>query len=155
MRTFIIALLLGIIIGAGGLWIMQQRQAGTLPQTKEQAVADVKQLVAAKLEALELQSDKIQNELAETGRVVRRKASALSEKVADATADARITTAIKAKLAADRDLSALAISVSTTDGLVTLSGKVASPELVGKAMLLALETEGVREVNAALQIAKD
>lgn len=151
MRTFIIGVLLGVIVGAGGLWFIQQRQAGTLPQTK----ADVTQLLDAKREALELQADKIQKELAETGRVVRRKATAFGETVTDAAADARITGTIKAKLAADRDLSALAISVSTTDGLVTLSGKVDSPELVGKAMLLALETDGVREVIGTLQIAKD
>ncbi len=151
MKTFIIGVLLGIIIGAGGLWWLQQRQTGALPQTTE----DVKKLMDAKLEALDLQADKIRKELAETGRVVRRKASALGEKVADAAADTRTTAAIKAKLAADHDLSALAISVSTTDGVVTLSGKVASPELVGKAMLLALETDGVRDVISALQVAKE
>jgi hyperosmotically inducible periplasmic protein len=151
MKTFIIGVLLGIIIGAGGLWWLQQRQTGVLPQTTE----DVKKLMDAKLEALDLQADKIRKELAETGRVVRRKASALGEKVADAAADTRTTAAIKAQLAADHDLSALAISVSTTDGVVTLSGKVASPELVGKAMLLALETDGVRDVISALQVAKE
>jgi hyperosmotically inducible periplasmic protein len=149
-----IGLLLGIMLGGGGLWFIQQRRAETWPQTKEQAVADLKQLMDAKREALELQADKIQKELAETGRVVRRRASAFGDQVADAVADARITAAIKAKLAADRELSALAISVSTSDGIVSLSGKVASPELVGQAMLLALETEGVREVIATLQVAK-
>lgn len=144
MRTFIIGLLLGAIVGAGGLWYLQQRQAGS----------DVKRLVGAKLEALELQSDRIGKELAEKGRVVRRKASAFGEKIADSAADARLTAAIKAKLAVDPDLSALAISVSTTSGVVTLSGKVGSAELVGKAMLVALETDGVSEVISVLQVAK-
>jgi hyperosmotically inducible periplasmic protein len=151
MKTFIIGVLLGIIIGAGGLWWLQQRRSGALPQT----AVEVKKLMDAKLEALDLQADKIRKELAETGRVVRRKASALGEKIADAAADAGTTGAIKAKLAADPDLSALAISVSTTNGVVTLSGKVGSPDLVGKAMLLALETDGVREVTSTLQVAKE
>lgn len=158
MRTFLNGLLLGIILGAGGFWLAQQYQLGTVPKTRQQAVDTVqeaKKLLDAKLEALELQSDKIQEELTVTGRVVRQKARVLGGQVADAAADAGITAAIKAKLVKNPDLSALAISVSTTDGTVTLSGKVGSPELVGKATLLALETEGVREVVAALQVPKE
>lgn len=154
MKTFLIAMLLGIILGAAGLWFLQQRQAGTLTSTRERAVANAQQLLAAKLEALELQSDTITRELAETGRVVRRKASVIGREVADAATDARITATVKGKLAADPDLSALGISVSTTDGVVTLSGKVGSADLVGKATLLALETKGVREVISTLQIAR-
>lgn len=155
MRAFIIGLLLGFIIGAGGFWYLQQKKSGELEKAKGQAATaaqDVKKLMDAKLEALELQASKIQKEMSEKGRVVRRKASAVGESVADAAADARITTVIKAKLTADPDLSALAISVATTDGVVTLSGRVAGPELVGKAMWLALETDGVREVVSTLQV---
>ena len=53
---------------------------------------------------------------------------------------------------ADKDLSALSISVNTTSGIVTLSGTVSSPEHISKAMLLAMETEGVREVVSTLQV---
>ena len=158
MRTFVIGLLMGVIIGGSGFWVLQQKQSGKLEKTREQAAAvaqDVRKLMDAKLEVLELQAYKVQKEMAEKGRVVRRKASALGERVADAAADTRITTVIKTKMATDPDLSALAISVSTTDGVVTLSGKVAKPELVGQAMLLALETDGVREVVSALQVSKE
>ena len=154
MKTFIIGTLLGIIIGAGAVWYLQEREAGKLT-TRQEAMADAKRFVDAKLEALDLQTEKIQAELAETGRVVRRKARVLGERVADTAADTRTTAAIKAKLAADPDLSALAISVSTTDGVVTLSGKVSSPRMVGRAMLIALETERVREVISTLQVAND
>jgi hyperosmotically inducible protein len=51
------------------------------------------------------------------------------------------------KLAADSQLSALQISVDTTAGLVTLAGKVKSPELVDKAVNLAKSVEGVRDVK--------
>jgi len=67
-------------------------------------------------------------------------------------ADARTTAAIKAKLVANRDLSALSISVNTTAGVVTLSGTVNSPEDIGKAMLVAMETEGVTQVVSTLQV---
>jgi len=36
--------------------------------------------------------------------------------------------------------------------VVTLSGTVASPEHISKAMLLAMETGGVREVVSTLQV---
>lgn len=126
MRTFIIGLLMGVIIGGGGFWVLQQKQSGDLGKTREQAASearDVKKTMDAKLEVLELQAYKIQKEMAEKGRIVRRKASEMGERVADAAADARTTTVIKAKLAADPDLSALAISVTTTGGVVTVSGK--------------------------------
>ncbi len=76
----------------------------------------------------------------------------MGEAASDATLDTRATAAIKTKLAADADLSALSISVTTTEGRVTLSGTVASPELIGKAIALALETEGVREVVSTMKI---
>ena len=59
---------------------------------------------------------------------------------------------IKAKLALDKELSALGISVTTTDGRVTLSGNVPSTKHISKAMMLALETDGVREVSSTLKV---
>jgi len=74
------------------------------------------------------------------------------ELLADTTADARITAAIKAKLLGDHDLSAISISVNTTGGIVTLSGTVPTPAAISKAMLLAMETDGVQEVISTLQV---
>ncbi len=101
---------------------------------------------------LDVDTEHIREELARTGRVVRRKAAETGAKVADATAEARVTAAIKAKIAMDRDLSVWDISVDTTNGRVTLAGKVSSPQLVGKAVQLAYETEGVNEVVSTLQV---
>jgi hyperosmotically inducible protein len=84
--------------------------------------------------------------------VVRRKAQEAGAAIADATADARVTAAIKAKMVANRDLSALRISVNTTAGVVTLAGTVNSPEDIGKAMLVAMETDGVTQVVSTLQV---
>lgn len=150
MKAFFWGIVLGIIIGAVGLWWLQERQMIELPQSAQQA----KKITNAQLEALDLQADQIRKELAETGEVVRRHANAIGEKVAGVVEDTAVTAAVKAKLAASPDLSALAISVTTHDGVVTLSGTVASPELVGRAILLALGTNGVREVNAKLEIAE-
>jgi osmotically-inducible protein OsmY len=46
----------------------------------------------------------------------------------------------------------LAISVDTTGGRVTLAGSAPSHEAIGRATLLALEIEGVREVVSTLQV---
>ena len=68
------------------------------------------------------------------------------------SSDTAITAKIKAKYTMERDLSMFGISVNTTDGRVTLAGNVTSPQQIGKAMLIALETDGVREVNSTLQV---
>jgi osmotically-inducible protein OsmY len=106
----------------------------------------------AKLETLDLRSDQIKDELARTGKIVRRKALDLGGQVADATADARIVTVIKAKYAADPDLSVWKIFVSSDQGRVTLSGTVSAEEDIGQAVALALEADGVRDVTSTLTV---
>ena len=91
-------------------------------------------------------------DLARTGKVFRRRAQELAGQMADAAVDTATTTAIKAKFAADRDLSVWTISVSTTGGHVTLSGTVSSTEQVAKAVALALDTANVRDVTATLKV---
>jgi hyperosmotically inducible protein len=149
------ALGLGVMIGAGALWYVITQSASSRPaapnpaQGTTQAARDTLQ---DRLGGLNLRPQDIKDELARTGQVVRRKAREAGQVIADATADARVTAAIKARFVTDRDLSALSISVNTTAGLVTLSGSVSAPEHVSKAMLLAIETEGVREVVSTLQV---
>jgi hyperosmotically inducible periplasmic protein len=72
--------------------------------------------------------------------------------MADAAEDARIVTAIKAQYAAAPDLSVWKISVSSDQGRVTLSGTVSAEEDIGKAVALALEADGVRDVTSTLSI---
>lgn len=165
MKNFVIALLLGIILGVAGYWFIQQPPAKQAAQFAQQkageagkaltgAADEAKQAITAKLEALQLRAQDIRDELQQTGKVVRRKARDVGATVADTAADARITAEIKRKLTIDTELSVFAVSVDTTDGRVTLSGTVSSPELVGKAILVALETDGVREVVSTLQVKK-
>lgn len=167
MKNFAIALLLGIIVGAVGFWYFEQeraseaaRQAGAQAEQASakarsslgQAASDVKAAFAAKLEALELRAQDVKDDLARSGRLVRRKAREAGELVTDAGRDAAITAEIKGKLAADPMLSALAIEVDTSGARVTLSGTAPSHEAIGRATLLALETQGVREVVSTLQV---
>ena len=155
MRTFI-ALLLGLAIGAAAVWFYTANRSDPRLHAAEKKVSGATQsardALEGKLRVLDLSSEDIKDELARGGQVVRRKAREAGKVIADATADARTTAAIKARLVASRDLSALDISVNTTAGVVTLAGPVSTLDQVSKAMLLAMETEGVREVISTLQV---
>jgi len=165
MRGFFNGLLLGVILGAVGYWFVQNkaREHPAAEQRAEAAAAQARtsageagrhlsDALKAKLEALDLRSDQIKDELARTGKIVRRKALDLGGQVADAAADARIVTVIKAKFAADPDLSVWQITVASEQGRVALSGTVSAEENIGKAVALALEADGVRDVTSTITV---
>jgi len=143
MKRMLFCFLLGVAAGVGGYWYLQQ-DAGRV--RLEQVTGAVKERIG------ELTVNDIKGELARTSMVVREKAREAGQSIAGATANARTTLAIKTKLVAEPGLSALAINVDTTDGLVTLSGKVDSYEQIAKAVKLALDTEGVHKVISTLQV---
>ncbi|MEO5958778.1 MAG: BON domain-containing protein [Opitutaceae bacterium] len=72
------------------------------------------------------------------------------------TEDAVLVTLVQGKLQADSQVAAVAskIEVDAKSGEVTLKGSAASPELVGRAIALALNTEGVMKVSSDLKIEK-
>ena len=72
--------------------------------------------------------------------------------IACAQSDAGITTAVKAKFAADDLVKAYQIDVDTQEGVVTLSGRVKSQSEKDQALALARTVGGVTEVKDALQI---
>ncbi len=155
MKVFL-ALVIGIGIGAAAFWYFNTSQGQARVQATGQQIQSAAQsahdAIQEQLRVLDLRSNTITNELARTGQVIRRKAHETGQAIADATADARTTAVIKAKLLGHRDLSALNISVNTTAGVVTLSGSVTSPDDIGKAMVLAMQTDGVHEVISTLQV---
>jgi osmotically-inducible protein OsmY len=151
----ILALIFGILLGAGALWLLSNRndpRVQSASETVTNVARSARETVEDKLKSFNLRTNDIKAELDKTGRVLREKTQQAEHAIADATADARITTAIKSKLVANRDLSALSISVNTTGGIVTLSGTVATADDIGKAMLVALETDGVHQVISTLQV---
>ena len=154
MKKVFFSLLIGFAFGAACVWYY-------FKEHEEEAVARAHEKMTESAgrmkEALEekwsdFRSEAIKEELARSGKVVRQKAREVGAKIADATANARTTATIKAKFALDSDLSAVSIGVDTTDGVVTLSGTTSSHENIGKAMRLAMETDGVREVISTLQV---
>jgi len=74
---------------------------------------DLRRAVADTLEVLQLQAADQRDELERGGHGVRRRATALGQSAADATTDARARVAIDAQLAADPELSAMALEVES------------------------------------------
>jgi hyperosmotically inducible protein len=73
--------------------------------------------------------------------------AALALTLACAQTDAGITTKVKSKLAADDVVKAHQIDVTTQEGVVTLTGNVDSEDAKQRAIQLARETEGVKDVH--------
>jgi hyperosmotically inducible periplasmic protein len=70
--------------------------------------------------------------------------------------DSVITAKIKSKLAAEHITSLGRIHVDTDEsGVVWLSGSARSQEALERAMSIARETEGVKDVNSTLKVRQD
>lgn len=151
MKSSLISFFLGALVGIAGHWYFTQpvskRTVAHAQETMQSNAASIGQSLKETFD-----SEKIKDELARTGRVIREKAGKTGDALADSTANTRTTATIKAKLLKESSLASLTIHVNTTEGVVTLSGTVPSHEAIAKAMELALETEGVQKVVSTLQV---
>lgn len=165
MRTFFNGLILGLLIGGLLGWFGQTKwgqpspaneraglEAERVSQAAGAALLHASEALKAKAQALNLQPERIRDELARTGQVVRRQAIEIGTLAADAAAEAATTARIKAALAADPDLSVFDISVTTNAGQVMLEGTVASEDQVAQAVIIAMDTEGVGRVTSKLKV---
>jgi osmotically-inducible protein OsmY len=155
MKEFFIGLLTGVFLTAITGWYYMHRHTPAMRHAQEATAGAIRRAVdgtQAKLDAWHLNSGEIEAELSKTGRVVRRQVREFGTTISDAASDARITGTIKTKFALDKTLAAGHISVSTIDGNVTLSGTVAGYAQIGQAILLAKETDGVRDVASTLKV---
>lgn len=100
----------------------------------------------------QLTPEDIRRQLDRAGQVIKREGGELGEHLDEATLDTRIVALIKAKFALDPKLSAWDIGVRSREGHVTLSGTVSEPDLVVRAVVLALDTHGVLDVASSLQV---
>jgi len=156
MRTFgiLLTFVIGVVVGVvADRYMNEPRSARSndITVNAREGVRDSANKVGDTLKET-FDSEKIKDELARTGQVVREKTQKAGHAIADATANARTTAAIKSKLIADSGLSAFKIDVDTTDGIVTLAGSVSSPDDIARAMKIALEQEGVNRVVSTLQV---
>lgn len=160
MKTAFIFFLLGAIAGGVTLYLYKDSPpapsegevAARTPSLADKAratAADARDSITRKLEEWDLDTDAIKRDLAKGGEIVRSKAKVAGEKITDA----RIITVIKAKYVVERDLSAMDIRVSCTDGAVTLAGTVPTAEHLGRAVAIALDTDGVHNVVSQITLA--
>jgi osmotically-inducible protein OsmY len=165
MRGFSTGLLLGVVLGAAGFWFVQKKahehpeaqqryedSAAHLRTSATEAARNMSDALRAKLDTLDLRSDQINDELTRNGKIFRRKAQDIGDQVVTTVSDARAIVKIKAKCPADATLSVWSISAGCTQGHVILSGTVASPDDIGRAVALALDTDGVRDVASTLEV---
>ena len=147
MKKLLFGFILGIVVGVWGHSIVQKtpprRNAGANNGAFAPEVGRIFR---------DVRVEDVRQELERTGLVIGQKAAQVGTFIAEATADARITGAIKARLVSEPGISSMAIDVNTTGGLVTLAGTVNSHEEVAKAMRIALETDGVVKVVSTLQV---
>jgi hyperosmotically inducible periplasmic protein len=152
----VIALFVGLVIGGGAVWFLGTSHGKSAVHSTgdqlESTTKTARDSIQERLRAWDLRPEDVKEDLAKTGEVIRDRARQATQALADSTADARITAAIKRKLLTNKDTSALNISVNTTAGVVTLSGPVGSTDEISKAMVLAMDTEGVRRVISTMQV---
>ena len=91
-------------------------------------------------------------EVKEESREAAAKAGDVADKAGAAITDAAITSAVKAKFLADTTVKGLRIDVDTSNGMVTLNGNVSSKAEADRAMTLARNTDGVKNVHSNLKI---
>jgi osmotically-inducible protein OsmY len=78
--------------------------------------------------------------------------AAAEEKAGEYIDDSVLTTKVKAALLEEKNLKSLDISVESTDGVVTLSGKVASSAQIKQAVDVAKHVKGVKDVHNSLTL---
>ena len=149
MRT-LLRLMMIVVLVLVAVWLVKNISSDRTGIHAQGALQGAVEKVDRAVADLDLKS--ITEELKRTGRVIRRRAAQVARKIGDDTEDARTTAAIKARLAADPQLSALAVGVDTVDGHVTLSGNVNSPAEIARAIEIAFEPQSVTEVVSNLQV---
>ena len=88
----------------------------------------------------------------EAGAKVGEKAAEAANKAGELLTDGALTAKIKSKMALDDSVQARSIDVTTRDHVVTLSGTVRTVAEHDRAMQLAKETDGVKQVVDQLRV---
>jgi hypothetical protein len=147
MKKLLFGFMIGVLVGAWGYSIVHKsptrRNAGSSNTSFAQDAGRMFR---------DIRVEDVRQELERTGLVIRQKAAQIGTTIAETTADARVTGAIKARLLSEPGISSMGIDVNTTGGVVTLAGSVGSHEEVAKAMRIALETDDVAKVISTLQV---
>jgi osmotically-inducible protein OsmY len=117
------------------------QQERTVGQKIDSGMARAEQKIESAKDDMSQGAAEAKREMKETGKDVK-----------NAVNDATITASVNAKLASDKELSALRINVDTVDGRVALRGSAPSPSARDRATQLASSVDGVRSVENQLVV---
>ena len=96
--------------------------------------------------------DNARSDVAQGTAEARRDMKDAAQDAKDAVTDATITASVNAKLASDKELSALRINVDTVEGRVALRGSAPNPAARDRATQIASSVDGVRSVENQLVV---
>jgi hyperosmotically inducible periplasmic protein len=108
--------------------------------------------IDAGIERTQQAATEVKQDAQAAGNEIKQETSQAASDIADGAADVTITAKVKTALAADDQLSALAIDVDTSNMVVTLSGPAPTREAAERATVLAKAVEGVSEVRNQLTV---
>ncbi len=95
---------------------------------------------------------KLEGEARTEGTAIGRKLAEVGSEASELFSDAALTTKIKSKMGLDDHVEARNIHVSTSNGVVTLTGTVATASERARAAALARDTRGVKSVVDRIQV---
>jgi osmotically-inducible protein OsmY len=123
----------------------------------EKTKAGVSKAVDATVTAAKKTKTAVQKGAGKTEEGVAKAADKTSDAIGaagDKVSDSSLTTRVKAAFSEDKLLEGSALDVSTTDGVVTLKGTVASEELKARAAVRAGDVKGVTRVVNLIVVQK-
>jgi len=110
----------------------------------------MKSNLSDRLTEWKLTADAIGNEFARTGRIERSKTIGAGEPTGPM--DEVLVASINGKLQGDPSLSALKLDATVEKGVVTLAGTARSLDQIGRAVGVALDTEGVTKAISTIKL---
>lgn len=163
MKTFFIALILGIFIGATITAYLDSPESfdelissvtgRSATDTKSEAKEDVAEKTKESADKLAENIKEGTEKLLDNTKDERAEIAEKGKEILDSAKDAGIKTAIAAKLKMDSSIDASRIEIEVENGSVVLSGEISSRAEERKARDIALDTRYVKDVKSNLTIA--
>jgi len=107
--------------------------------------------VSSRITEWRLSANEIQKDLDSGAVIVRTKESVVGAPTGNSD-DSVIETMVKGKLQSDKEVASSQIDVAAKNGEVTLKGSADSADHVGRAIALALDTQGVTKVSSEIKV---
>lgn len=159
MKTFFVALILGIFIGVMITAGINSPEAfkSLFPSSSESAdekstEKDVPKPETPKAKLEEPAEEKEKTTLKDKANEGAKAVAEKSKEIFDSTKDLGIGTTIRGKFKLDKSIDPSRIKIDVENGSVTLSGEVSSRAEEHKARDIALDTRGVKDVSSKLTI---